>query len=116
MVQDSTSATRLSEIAVQQRHSLARRPGGRRQLAGHRRPDSPQVPAQIDALLARRRAADLLEDPDVPDLPGRPRSFPGMNAVWEKSVPAGVPPARHRARPRSAKPEWRVEMVVTAAV
>jgi enamine deaminase RidA (YjgF/YER057c/UK114 family) len=42
--------------------------------------------------------------------------FPGMNAVWEKWVSAGNAPPRATVEAQLAKPEWRVEMVVTAAV
>jgi enamine deaminase RidA (YjgF/YER057c/UK114 family) len=41
--------------------------------------------------------------------------FPGMNAVWEKWVPAGHAPPRATVQAPLAQPQWRVEMVVTAA-
>ena len=42
--------------------------------------------------------------------------FAGMNAVWTAWLPAGCAPARATVGGvRLAKPEWRVEMVVTAA-
>ena len=42
--------------------------------------------------------------------------FPGMNEVWEAWLPAGHAPPRATVKAQLAKPEWKVEMVVTAAV
>ncbi len=42
--------------------------------------------------------------------------FDGMNAIWEDWVAPGVAPPRATSLAKLAKPEWRVEMVVTAAV
>lgn len=42
--------------------------------------------------------------------------FPGMNAAWDAWVPAGHTPARATVQAKLAKPEWKVEIVVTAAV
>ena len=42
--------------------------------------------------------------------------FPALNAVWEAWVPAGHAPPRATVQAQLAKPEWRVEMVVTAAL
>jgi enamine deaminase RidA (YjgF/YER057c/UK114 family) len=42
--------------------------------------------------------------------------FPAMNAVWEAWLPAGCAPPRATVKAALAKPEWRVEMVVTAAL
>ena len=42
--------------------------------------------------------------------------FAAMNAVWEAWVPAGHAPPRATVQAQLAKPEWRVEMVVTAAL
>jgi enamine deaminase RidA (YjgF/YER057c/UK114 family) len=39
-----------------------------------------------------------------------------MNAVWEAWLPAGNAPPRATVQANMAKPEWRVEMVVTAAL
>jgi len=39
-----------------------------------------------------------------------------MNAAWEAWVPAGHTPARATVEAKLAKPEWKVEIVVTAAV
>jgi enamine deaminase RidA (YjgF/YER057c/UK114 family) len=39
-----------------------------------------------------------------------------MNAVWEQWVPAGHCPCRATVQAHLAKPEWGVEMVMTAAL
>ncbi|MCE9660092.1 MAG: RidA family protein [Burkholderiales bacterium] len=41
--------------------------------------------------------------------------YEGMNAAWDAWVPAGAAPARATVEARLARPEWRVEVVVTAA-
>ena len=74
-----------------------------------------QVLAAIDALLAKAgsdktrilRAQIFLAD--IAD-------FPGMNAAWDQWVVPGQTPARATVEARLAKPEWKVEIVVTAAV
>ena len=38
-----------------------------------------------------------------------------MNAVWDAWVPAGHAPARACGEAKLAGPEWRVEIIVTAA-
>jgi enamine deaminase RidA (YjgF/YER057c/UK114 family) len=42
--------------------------------------------------------------------------FDAMNEVWEAWLPKGAAPARATVEARLAKPEWKVEIVVTAAV
>jgi enamine deaminase RidA (YjgF/YER057c/UK114 family) len=41
--------------------------------------------------------------------------FAEMNAVWDAWVPEGHAPARACGEARLAGPEWRVEIIVTAA-
>lgn len=114
MVQRFDVGARLSEMAVH---------NGVAWLAGQVATDASQditgqttqVLAQIDALLARAgtdRSKILMCQIFLADL----ADFPGMNAVWEKWVPAGHAPPRATVQAALAKPEWRVEMVVTAAV
>lgn len=43
------------------------------------------------------------------------KDFNGMNAVWNEWVAEGNSPPRATVQAKLAKPEWRVEMVVTAA-
>jgi enamine deaminase RidA (YjgF/YER057c/UK114 family) len=74
-----------------------------------------QVLAQIDALLARAgtdKSKILMCQIFIADL----ADFPGMNAVWEKWVVVGHTPPRATVQAPLAQPQWRVEMVVTAAV
>ncbi len=74
-----------------------------------------QVLAAIDDLLARAgsdksrilRAQIFLADIG---------EFSGMNAAWDAWVPAGNAPSRATVEAKLAKPEWKVEIVVTAAV
>lgn len=74
-----------------------------------------QVLADIDALLARAgtskenilRAEIFLAD--IADAPG-------MNVAWDAWVPAGHAPARATVEAKLVNPDWKVEIVVTAAV
>ena len=74
-----------------------------------------QVLEAIDALLAQAgtdktrilRAQIFLAD--IAD-------FAGMNQAWDAWVVAGHTPPRATVQASLAKPEWKVEIVVTAAV
>ncbi|MDR7268589.1 enamine deaminase RidA (YjgF/YER057c/UK114 family) [Pelomonas saccharophila] len=74
-----------------------------------------QVLAAIDKLLERAgtdksrilRAQIYLADR---------ADFPGMNAAWDAWVAAGHTPPRATVIAGLARPEWKVEIVVTAAV
>ena len=113
MVQRFDVGVRLSEMAVH---------NGVAYLAGQVANDATQdisgqtrqVLAQIDALLARAgsdKSRILMCQIFIADL----AEFPAMNAVWEQWVAAGHAPPRATVQAALAKPEWRVEMVVTAA-
>ena len=114
MVQRFDVGVRLSEMAVH--NGVAYLAGqvagdGSQDIAGQTR----QVLDQIDALLARAgtdKSRILMCQIFIADL----ADFPGMNAVWEQWVPAGHAPPRATVQAPLAKPEWRVEMVVTAAI
>lgn len=85
--------------------------GGATDIASQTR----EVLAAIDALLARAGSSKhklLRVEIILKDL----ADFPGMNAVWEAWLPAGCAPPRATIQAQLAKPEWRVEMVVTAAL
>jgi enamine deaminase RidA (YjgF/YER057c/UK114 family) len=43
------------------------------------------------------------------------KDFDGMNAVWNEWVAAGNSPPRATVQAQLAKPEWLVEIIVTAA-
>ncbi len=114
MVQRFDVGPRLSEMAVH---------NGVCYLAGQVAGDATQditgqtraVLAQIDALLARAgtdKSKILMCQIFVVDL----AEFPALNAVWEAWVAPGNAPPRATVQARLAKPEWKVEMVVTAAL
>lgn len=42
--------------------------------------------------------------------------FAGMNEAWGKWVPQGATPARATVQAKLAKADWKVEIVITAAV
>jgi enamine deaminase RidA (YjgF/YER057c/UK114 family) len=114
MVQRFDVGARLSEMAVH---------NGVCYLAGQVAADSAQditgqtkqVLAAIDALLARAgtdKSKLLMCQIFIADL----ADFPAMNAVWEAWLPAGHAPPRATVQAALAKPAWRVELVVTAAL
>jgi enamine deaminase RidA (YjgF/YER057c/UK114 family) len=114
MVQRFDVGTRLSEMAV---HNgtvwLAGQVAadGSQDIGGQTR----QVLAAVDALLARAgtdKTKVVMAQIFLADL----ADFPGMNAVWDAWVPAGNAPPRATVQARLAKPEWKVEIVVTAVL
>ena len=114
MVQRFDVGARLSEMAVH---------NGVCYLAGQVAADASQditgqtkqVLVAIDALLARAGTDNsklLMCQIFIKDL----ADFPAMNAAWEAWLPAGNAPPRATVKADLAKPDWRVEMVVTAAL
>jgi enamine deaminase RidA (YjgF/YER057c/UK114 family) len=114
MVQRYDVGTRLSEMAVH--NGICYLAGqvaadGSQDIAGQ----TAQVLAAIDALLARAgtdRGKLLMCQIFIRDI----ADFAAMNAVWEAWLPAGQAPPRATVQANLARPEWRVEMVVTAAL
>ena len=114
MVQRFDVGPRLSEMAVH--NGVCYLAGqvaadGSQDIAGQTR----QVLASIDALLARAgsdKSKLLMCQIFIADL----ADFPAMNAGWEAWLPAGQAPPRATVQAALAKPQWRVEMVVTAAL
>ena len=114
MVQRFDVGTRLSEMAVH--NGVAYLAGqvasdGGQDITGQ----TQQVLAAIDALLARAgtdKRKLLRVEIFLKDL----ADFPAMNAVWEAWLPPGDAPPRATVQATLARPEWRVEMVVTAAL
>jgi enamine deaminase RidA (YjgF/YER057c/UK114 family) len=106
--------TRLSEMAVHNRTVyLAGQVAAdaSQDIAGQTR----QVLAAIDALLARAGSDKrklLMVQIYLADL----GDFAKMNEVWEAWLPAGCAPPRATVQAALAKPEWKVEMVVTAGL
>lgn len=74
-----------------------------------------QVLAAVDRLLAEAHtdsAHILMAHVFLADL----ADFDAMNAVWDDWVPPGDAPPRATVQARLARPEWKIEIVVTAAV
>ena len=74
-----------------------------------------QVLAAIDALLARAgsdKSRILMCQIFITDL----AEFAAMNAVWEAWLVPGQAPPRATVQAMLAKPQWKIEMVVTAAL
>ncbi|MFM2185604.1 MAG: RidA family protein [Burkholderiaceae bacterium] len=73
-----------------------------------------QVLQAIDKLLARagsNKSKILRAQIFIKDL----ADFAAMNAVWEAWVVPGHTPPRATVQAHLAKPEWKIEIVVTAA-
>jgi enamine deaminase RidA (YjgF/YER057c/UK114 family) len=74
-----------------------------------------QVLASIDALLARAGSDNsriLMAQIFLADL----QDFAAMNEVWDAWVCAGQAPPRATILAGMIKPEWKLEIVVTAAL
>jgi enamine deaminase RidA (YjgF/YER057c/UK114 family) len=105
---------RLSEMAIhQQTVYLAGQvaPDGSQDIRGQTR----QVLGAIDKLLAEAgtdKAHVLMAQIFLADL----ADFAGMNEVWDAWVAPGDAPPRATVQAKLAKPEWKVEIVVTAAI
>lgn len=114
MVQRFDVGARMSEMAVH--NGVAYLAGqvagdGSQDISGQTR----QVLAAIDALLARAgsdKSKILKAQIFIADL----ADFPAMNAVWDSWVVPGNTPPRATVQAQLARPEWKVEIVVTAAV
>ena len=73
-----------------------------------------QVLAAIDALLARAdtdKTRIVMAQIFLADI----ADFAAMNEVWDTWVVAGQTPPRATVQAKLAKPEWKVEIVITAA-
>ncbi|GMV47776.1 MAG: hypothetical protein AMXMBFR66_31740 [Pseudomonadota bacterium] len=114
MVQRFDVGARLSEMAVH---------NGMCWLAGQVAADATQdaggqtrqVLAAVDALLARAgsdKRKIVMCQIFLADL----ADFAAMNAVWDAWVSPGQAPPRATVQARLARPEWKVEIVVTAAL
>lgn len=74
-----------------------------------------QVLAMVDQLLAEAGTDNthlLMVQIYLADLV----DYDAMNAVWDAWVPRGHAPPRATVQARLARPEWKIEIVVTAAV
>jgi enamine deaminase RidA (YjgF/YER057c/UK114 family) len=73
-----------------------------------------EVLASIDALLAQAgsdKSRILMAQIYLADM----ADYAGLNAVWDRWVGASAP-SRATVEARLARPEWKVEIVVTAAI
>lgn len=113
MIERFDSGPRMSEMVVHQ---------GTIYLAGQVADDADadirgqtrQVLDAIDALLARAgssKARILRAQVFLADL----ADFTAMNGVWEAWVAPGHAPARATVQAALARPQWKIEIVVTAA-
>lgn len=114
MVQRFDVGARMSELAV---HNgvcyLAGQvaAGGAKDIAGQMR----EVLGAIDALLAKAgsdKTRILRAQIYLADM----ADFAAMNAAWDAWVVAGHTPPRATVQAALARPEWKVEIVVTAAL
>ena len=77
--------------------------------------DHPAFAEDVRILLARAgsdKSRLLMVQIFLPDL----ADFDGMNAVWDAWVAPGNAPPRATVQARLARPEWKIEVVATAAV
>ena len=104
---------RLSEAAI---HNSVIYLAG--QVAGDSTQDivgqTKQVLAAIDKLLSEA-GSDKTKLLQVTIYIADMKDFPGMNAVWDEWVVQGATPPRATVEAKLAKPEWKVEIVVSAA-
>ena len=114
MIQRFDVGPRLSDMAVH---------NGTAYLAGQVPDDATQdiggqtrqVLAMIDRLLQRAgsdKTKILMAQIFLADL----ADFEGMNAEWDAWVPAGHTPPRATVQAKLANPDYRIEVVVTAAL
>ena len=74
-----------------------------------------QVLAAVDKLLAEAgtdKSRILMAQIFLADM----ADFAGMNAVWDAWVAPGQGPSRATVEAQLARPGWRIEIVVTAAI
>ncbi len=114
MIQRFEIGARMSEMAV---HNATLYLAG--QVAADASQDiqgqTAQVLAAIDALLARAgsdKSKILMTQIFLSDL----ADFVGMNTVWDAWVVPGQTPPRATVQAALAKREWKIEVVVTAAI
>ncbi len=114
MVQRFKVGARMSEMAVH--NGIVWLAGqvatdGTQDIGGQTR----QVLDAVDALLAQAgtdKAKIVMCQIYLADI----GDFAGMNAVWDTWVAKGQTPPRATVQASLARPEWKIEVVVTAAV
>ncbi len=114
MVQRFDVGARMSEMAVH--NGIVWLAGqvaedGSQDIGGQTR----QVLAAVDSLLGRAgtdKTKIVMCQIYLADI----ADFPGMNSVWDAWVAKGQTPPRATVQAKLARPEWKIEVVVTAAV
>lgn len=74
-----------------------------------------QVLSQVDARL-RQVGSDLTRLLQVMIYLPEPADLPTFNAMWEAWLPEGHAPSRACIHAKLAAPQYRIELVITAAV
>jgi enamine deaminase RidA (YjgF/YER057c/UK114 family) len=114
MVQRYETGTRMSEMTVG--HGLCFLAG---QVADDATADikgqTQQILADIDRLLALA-ASDKTKILRAEIFLADIADFAAMNEVWDGWVSPGFTPARATVEAKLAKPEWKIEIVITAAI
>lgn len=118
-----TDTSKITRINTGPRMSQAVVHNGIAYLAGQVAAEGESVAAQTDAVLQKVDALLTEVGSDktkvltaqiwVADIS---TDFADMNAVWDAWVPTGHAPARWTGEAKLAKPGFRVEIIVTAAV
>ncbi len=83
--------------------------------AQNTREQTAEILSAIDKLLAQAgssKAHILMATIYLADM----ADYAGMNAAWDAWVAPGHTPCRATLNAKPAKPEWKVEIIVTAAV
>ena len=83
-------------------------------VGGDIKAQTADVLASVDRLLAEAGSSKsriLMAQIFLADL----GDFDGMNAVWDAWVVPGHTPCRATVQAKLARPDWRIEIVVTAA-
>ena len=114
MIQRFDTGPRMSEMAVHNgvaylAGQVAADPGA--DIVGQ----TTQVLHAIDALL-QRAATDKTHILRAEIFLADMADFDRMNEAWAQWVPQGATPARATVQARLARPEWKIEIVITAAV
>jgi enamine deaminase RidA (YjgF/YER057c/UK114 family) len=112
MIQRFDTGPRMSEMTVH--NGVAYLAGQIAEAGGDITAQTREVLGHIDALLAQAgsdKSKILRAEIFMADL----SEFTGMNAEWETWVVPGHTPARATVQAQLAKPEWKVEIVITAA-
>lgn len=114
MLQRYETGPRMSEMTVA--HGLCYLSGQvAEDVAADIKGQTRQVLAEIDRLLALA-ASDKTKILRAEIFLADIADFAAMNEVWDEWVSAGFTPARATVQAALARPEWKIEIVITAAI